>query len=56
MVSPEHQANLLDPEVTHIGYGIAAGAGNDVYAIQVFAAPAEGVNAPGSGADSRNQE
>jgi uncharacterized protein YkwD len=60
MASPEHRANLLDPELTHFGYGIAASSGNDQRAVQVFAVePAQGTNAaddPGSGGGTLHRQ
>jgi uncharacterized protein YkwD len=38
MQSPEHRENILRPGITQFGYGIA-GAGDRVYAVQVFTGP-----------------
>ena len=38
--SPTHRANMLEPEVTQVGVGIAAGAqSGEYYAVQVFGRP-----------------
>jgi uncharacterized protein YkwD len=42
MASPQHRANILDPELTHVGYGIAAGADGRQYAVADFALPDDG--------------
>jgi uncharacterized protein YkwD len=39
MYSNGHRANLLTAEYTRFGYGIAVGAGGQIYAVQLFAVP-----------------
>jgi uncharacterized protein YkwD len=39
MYSNGHRANILTPEYTRFGYGIAVGVGGKVYAVQTFAEP-----------------
>ena len=36
MTSPGHRRNMLDPNYTHVGIGVAA-RGKDCYATQIFA-------------------
>ncbi len=38
MASPGHRANLLRPEWTHVGFGLAEGRDGRAYVVQVFAA------------------
>ena len=37
--SPTHRANMLEPEITQIGVGVARAANGEYYAAQVFARP-----------------
>ena len=37
MASPGHRANLLHPDWTHAGFGVAEGQGGRAYVVQVFA-------------------
>lgn len=39
MESPGHRENVLDPQVTHLGFGIASGADGRQLAVQTFAGP-----------------
>lgn len=39
MYSNGHRANLLTAQYTQFGYGIAVGAGGQIYAVQMFAVP-----------------
>lgn len=39
MESPGHRGNLLDPQVTHLGFGIASGSDGRQLAVQTFAGP-----------------
>ncbi len=36
--SPEHRRNMLDPQFTHLGVGVATGADGRVWVVEVFAA------------------
>ncbi len=38
MASPGHRANLVHPEWTHVGFGLAEGSDGRAYVVQVFAA------------------
>jgi uncharacterized protein YkwD len=37
LVSPAHRANMLNPDFTHVGTGVAYGADGMVYVVEVFA-------------------
>jgi uncharacterized protein YkwD len=37
--SPTHRANMLEPEITQIGVGVARAANGEYYGVQVFARP-----------------
>jgi uncharacterized protein YkwD len=41
MNSPEHRKNMLDPDVTQIGLGIARDKGGRYFAVQIFGRPKE---------------
>lgn len=48
MRSPGHRANILAPEATHLGVGVAAGRGDDRWLVtQIFTDPGAGLDAPG---------
>ena len=48
MASPDHRANILDPEVTQLGVGTAVGSDGRIWVAQVFRLP-YGATAPSSG-------
>jgi hypothetical protein len=52
MASPDHRANILDPQVTQLGVGTAVGSDGRLWVAQVFRLPYGAAPAPGGGSST----